>query len=88
MKRHEHCKKIISDTLKDLEEDNFIQIAPCKLFYLIMKIFIYLNGIVLIELLSRAVDINDLRLFEVLVEYMGDLAYEMGDLDIAAFFFD
>jgi len=42
----------------------------------------------LLELLSTSVDINDLSLFKIIVEYLGDLAYEMNDMPAAVFFYN
>lgn len=38
--------------------------------------------------MSRAVDMNDLKLFESTAEFMGNLAFEMHDINAATFLFD
>lgn len=39
-------------------------------------------------MLSKAVDYNDLKLFTSLLFFISDLAFEMQEIDIAAFFYN
>ena len=74
-------KKIISDKFCQVtqEQEKEFEIIHCDFLIFFLD---------LLELLSTSVDINDLSLFKIIVEYLGDLAYEMNDMPAAVFFYN
>lgn len=39
-------------------------------------------------MLSKAIDLNDMKLFTSLIFFLADLAFEMNEIDCSAFFYN